>query len=85
VAAVYGLLMAFHIVFDLFFALVIVSSIRGAYLYVKSLSEHLAPGSLRPIGQEGRLPEMVVPEPAPSLLAGHPAAFGARAVAEGGP
>jgi hypothetical protein len=35
VAAVYGLLMVFHIVFGLFFALTIVSTVRGAYLYAR--------------------------------------------------
>ena len=33
VAVIYGLLMAAHIVFGLFFALTIVSTVRGAYLY----------------------------------------------------
>jgi hypothetical protein len=35
VAAVYGLLMVSHIVFGLFFALTIVSTFRGAYLYAR--------------------------------------------------
>jgi Na+-translocating ferredoxin:NAD+ oxidoreductase RnfD subunit len=34
-AFVYGLLMIFHIVFGLFFALIIVCSVRGLYLYAK--------------------------------------------------
>ena len=37
VAVTYGLLMAFHIVFAIFFALVIVCIIRGAMLYINSL------------------------------------------------
>lgn len=39
VAAVYSLLMAFHIVFGLFFSLLIVCSVRGAYFFVLDLLE----------------------------------------------
>jgi len=38
VAAVYGLLMAFHIVFGLFFSLAIVCTIRGAWLWLHARS-----------------------------------------------
>jgi hypothetical protein len=36
VAITYGVLMATHVVFGLFFALTIISSIRGTYLYLRS-------------------------------------------------
>ena len=38
VAAMYGVLMAFHVVFGFFFALTIVTALRGAYLFALSLS-----------------------------------------------
>jgi len=38
VATVYGLLMVFHIVFGLFFSLLIVCTLRGAYLWVNELN-----------------------------------------------
>ena len=43
VAAVYGLLMAFHVVFGLFFALVIVCTVRGSWLFLVSLRESAVP------------------------------------------
>jgi enediyne biosynthesis protein E5 len=43
VAAVYGLLVVFHIVFDLFFALTIICALRGLGLYLISLLPSLAP------------------------------------------
>ncbi len=39
VAIVYGLLMVSHIVFGLFFALTIVSTVRGAYLYASAWAD----------------------------------------------
>ena len=39
VATVYGLLMVSHIVFGLFFALTIVSTVRGAYLYARQWAD----------------------------------------------
>ena len=45
VAATYGLLMRFHIVFGLFFALTIVSSVRGLYLYAMWLRSRQAAAS----------------------------------------
>ena len=43
VAAVYGLLMSLHVVFGLFFALVIVCVVRGSWLFLVSLRESAAP------------------------------------------
>jgi hypothetical protein len=37
VAFIYGILMSFHIVFGLFFSLLIVCSIRGLYFYLNSI------------------------------------------------
>lgn len=39
VAIVYGLLMVFHIVFGLFFALTIVATVRGAYLWIRQWTD----------------------------------------------
>ncbi len=45
VAAVYGLLMVFHIVFGLFFALTIVSTVRGGYHWIRELVGVKAPAA----------------------------------------
>lgn len=50
VAATYGLLMAFHIVFGIFFALVIVCTVRGLWIYATSLAEQRRPAT----AQQGR-------------------------------
>lgn len=64
VAIVYGLLMAAHIVFGLFFALTIVSTIRGAYLYARSWAAARAPSPLPAIETVERL---IAPAPQPAL------------------
>jgi len=43
VAATYGLLMALHIVFGIFFALVIVCTLRGLWIFATSLAERRLP------------------------------------------
>jgi len=58
VAFVYGLLMLFHIVFGLFFSLVIVASTRGLWLYVRALQESAAQGRV-----PAELPGAMVEEP----------------------
>jgi hypothetical protein len=60
VAAVYGVLMALHVVFGLFFALAIVSSVRGVSLHVKARRRTPAPR---------RVPEPV-PAAEPLVVAG---------------
>ncbi len=54
VATVYGVLMIVHVVFGLFFALVTVSAVRGAYLYLAALRQE------QPVS---------VPAPAPAVAA----------------
>ena len=51
VAATYGVLMALHIVFGIFFALVIVCTLRGLWIYFTSLVEQRVP-----IGAEQKRP-----------------------------
>jgi enediyne biosynthesis protein E5 len=48
VAAVYGLLMTLHIVFGLFFALVITSALRGVGLYALQLRRAYAERQVKP-------------------------------------
>jgi Na+-translocating ferredoxin:NAD+ oxidoreductase RnfD subunit len=43
VAAVYGILQALHVVFGLFFALVLVCALRGGLLYLNAWRRQLAP------------------------------------------
>jgi len=57
VALVYGALLANHVVFTLFFALMLVSTVRGARLY-------LAAADLRPVAVAGRLRGVFVRRPA---------------------
>jgi enediyne biosynthesis protein E5 len=59
VAVAYGVLMAFHIVYGLFFALVIVCAVRGAYHWGKALRK-----TVRETGRAA-----VVPAQAPATVA----------------
>jgi hypothetical protein len=64
VAIVYGLLMVSHIVFGLFFALTIVSTVRGAYLYARQWADSRATGALPALETVERL---IAPSPQPAL------------------
>jgi hypothetical protein len=69
VAATYGLLMAFHVVFGLFFSLIIVCALRGGWLVFSSLV---------------RDPSVRVGEAPSSAAQGAPAASGRAPAASGG-
>lgn len=58
VAAAYGVLMAFHIVYGLFFALVIVCAVRGGYHWVKALRTTARRAS-RPAAAPAQVPATV--------------------------
>lgn len=58
VAAVYGVLMALHVVFGLFFALAIVSSVRGVALHVRARRPAPAPAPVE--SPQAALPESLV-------------------------
>ncbi|MBI3839648.1 MAG: enediyne biosynthesis protein UnbU [Planctomycetia bacterium] len=61
VAAAYGLLMVFHIVFGLFFALTIVSTVRGTYHWAREwMGVTVAAVEVRP----APAPATLIPEPA---------------------
>jgi enediyne biosynthesis protein E5 len=64
VAAVYGLLMVFHIVFGLFFALTIVATIRGAYLYAAWWADRRAIGALP---AKEAVERLIAPAPQPAM------------------
>jgi hypothetical protein len=64
VAIVYGCLMVSHIVFGLFFALTIVSTVRGAYLYARQWTDSRVPGPLPAMETVERL---IAPAPKPAL------------------
>jgi len=51
VAAVYGVLMALHVVFGLFFALAIVASVRGVSLHVLAFARRRAPQPQPPLAR----------------------------------
>jgi hypothetical protein len=64
VAIVYGLLMVAHIVFGLFFALTIVSTVRGAYLYARNWSEARAAATFP---ARETVERIIAPQPQPAL------------------
>ncbi|MCI0335054.1 MAG: enediyne biosynthesis protein UnbU [Planctomycetes bacterium] len=64
VAAVYGLLMVSHIVFGLFFALTIVSTIRGAYLYAHAWADRRA---IRPLPAMEKVERLITSPPQPAM------------------
>jgi hypothetical protein len=66
VGIVYGLLMVAHIVFGLFFALTIVSTIRGAYLYALAWSAARA-GAPAPLPTREVVDRLIAPPPQPAL------------------
>jgi hypothetical protein len=69
VAAVYGLLMVFHIVFGLFFALTIVSTVRGAYLYARMWANRHSLAAIPARETVERLMPHPPAQPAPALTA----------------
>ncbi len=76
VAAMYGVLMAWHIVFGFFFALSIVTALRGAYMFAESLagrparsSESVSTMSAQPAAKAAREPVLEVASSS-SVLAG---------------
>jgi hypothetical protein len=64
VAIVYGCLMVFHIVFGLFFALTVVSSIRGLYLYAREWADSR---QKRPHPALETVERLMAPAPQPAL------------------
>jgi hypothetical protein len=64
VAIVYGLLMVSHIVFGLFFALTIVSTIRGAYLYARAWA---AARDTAALPTRETVERLIAPQPQPAL------------------
>jgi Na+-translocating ferredoxin:NAD+ oxidoreductase RnfD subunit len=66
VAIVYGMLMVSHIVFGLFFALTIVSTVRGGYLYARAWAQSREIHALPAMETMERL-IAPVPQPQPAL------------------
>ncbi len=64
VAAVYSLLMVSHIVFGLFFALTIVSTVRGAYLYANAWANRRA---MKPRHAMEKVERLITPPPQPAM------------------
>jgi hypothetical protein len=67
VAAAYGLLMVSHIVFGLFFALTIVCSIRGIYLYVSGYAEPASVGKPREVAAPSSVPPPMIAPVRPAV------------------
>jgi enediyne biosynthesis protein E5 len=57
VAVVYGLLLALHVVFTLFFALALVSAVRGAWLYATAAA-HARAAAAAPQAREALVPAL---------------------------
>ena len=71
VAALYSVLMMMQVVFGLFFALTIVCSVRGVYMYAASLQEQRSEESeAKPVTLQGVAPVSQAPEivPEPAML-----------------
>jgi enediyne biosynthesis protein E5 len=64
VAIVYGLLMVFHIVFGLFFALTLVSTVRGTYLYAKQWAYRR---EIHALPAKEAVERLIAPAPQPAL------------------
>jgi hypothetical protein len=64
VAIVYGLLMVSHIVFGLFFALTIVSSVRGLYLYARAWADRR---EIHALPARETVERLITPPPQPAL------------------
>ena len=68
VAAVYGVLMAAHVVFGLFFALTIVCAVRGLYLYAMQWLRGRVREEMEAVAGQPATASLRSPSPAPALV-----------------